>query len=33
MMAKNMGSPVDEAYLETVKTTAKLVRKNAKGKK
>jgi hypothetical protein len=29
----NTLSPVEEAYLETVKTTAKLVKKNAKGKK
>ena len=29
----NTLSPVEEAYLETVKATAKLVKKNAKGKK
>ncbi len=29
----NTLSPVEEAYLETVKSTAKLVKKNAKGKK
>jgi len=33
MMAKTMGSPVEEVYLETVKATAKLVKKNAKEKK
>ena len=30
---QNTLSPVEEAYLETVKATAKLVKKNAKGKK
>ena len=29
----NTLSPVEEAYLETVKSTAKLVKKHAKGKK
>lgn len=29
----NTLSPVEEAYLETVKETAKLVKKNAKSKK